>query len=166
MRRTKNDEERTRRIPELALWDREKEPVERPRILLLEDNAAMRVLLAETLLEGGYEVVESDRVAPWIDRILRGEAPETAPAFDLVVSDIRMPGRSGLELLEGLRQFDFLLPVILITAYGSPETHREARRLGATLLDKPFEMEQLLALVADLCPPPEEESGYLSAVGL
>ena len=55
-----------------------------------------------------------------------------------------------MSVLGGLRQFDWQLPFILITAFGDPVTHAEARRMGATaVLDKPFEMRRLIDLVRE-----------------
>jgi DNA-binding NtrC family response regulator len=65
--------------------------------------------------------------------------------FDLIVSDIRMPGLSGMELLHAGREAEAFPPTILITSFGDRETHREARRLGArALIDKPFELDTLI----------------------
>lgn len=124
-----------------------------PRILLLEDDPAMRDLLQAVLEDAGYRVQCGRSTAPLVDRIAAGARREDDPNFDLVVSDIRMPGRTGLEVLEGIRRHDFLQPVILITAFGSREVHAEAARLGASILDKPFEMAQLVELARELCPP-------------
>jgi len=69
---------------------------------------------------------------------------------DLVVSDIRMPELTGLEVLERLRGADPFMPFIVVTAFGSPETRRAAARLGAMgVLDKPFEIKDLLRLVEE-----------------
>ena len=70
--------------------------------------------------------------------------------FDVIVSDIRMPGVTGLSVLAGLRGIEGTPPIILISAFGDEETHAEARELGAAaLLDKPFEMSDLLDRVRD-----------------
>jgi DNA-binding response OmpR family regulator len=72
---------------------------------------------------------------------------------DLVISDIRMPVCSGLEILEGLRQAHRKIPVILMTAFGDDETRATANRLGAVLLDKPFALEDLREAVRALLSP-------------
>ena len=73
---------------------------------------------------------------------------------DLVISDIRMPGYSGFEVLAGLRRADRRTPFILITALGEHETYAEARRLGATFIfHKPFEVDDLRTAVLNLVPP-------------
>jgi CheY-like chemotaxis protein len=68
---------------------------------------------------------------------------------DVVISDVRMPGRSGLEALSQFRQTNGSTPFVVITAFGSEEVHAQARELGATFVfDKPFEMDGLRALPA------------------
>jgi DNA-binding NtrC family response regulator len=68
--------------------------------------------------------------------------------FDVVVSDLRMPGYDGLNIVATLRQNAPDVPVILITAFGTMATHVEAARLGAyAILDKPFDLDDLMSLV-------------------
>lgn len=67
---------------------------------------------------------------------------------DLVITDLRMPGMTGIELLERIRDADPRVPVIVVTAYASADSAIQALRLGATdFLKKPFDMERLLELV-------------------
>jgi DNA-binding NtrC family response regulator len=77
---------------------------------------------------------------------LAGEYGLGREAVSIIVSDIRMPGLDGLGLLTALRCASWTTPVILMTAFGSSETHEEAARLGAVVLDKPFDLERLGAL--------------------
>ncbi|WP_437809793.1 response regulator [Sorangium sp. So ce1078] len=127
-------------------------PVATPvRVLLAEDDRELRLLLATALRRDGYEVLEARDANHLLE--LMGDALVSgsgAPA-DVVVSDIRMPGRSGLELLAGLRRDDWATPVVLITAFGDPETHAEAYRLGAdAVLDKPLDVDDLRIVVQTL----------------
>jgi DNA-binding NtrC family response regulator len=113
------------------------------RILLAEDDAAMRSLLAATLRGEGYDVTAVATANEVIGRL---------PA-DLVISDQRMPGLSGLDLLEAIRAFDFHVPVILISAFPNRELHLEARRLGAYMvLEKPFQLDDFVAAVKSVAP--------------
>jgi CheY-like chemotaxis protein len=124
------------------------------RVLVAEDDYEMRRVVAAALREAGYQVFEvSD--GDELERFLRtGRVDKQPLAVDLIVSDIRMPGTSGLTALADLRSEDWATPVILITAFGSPQTYREARRLGAaTLLDKPFELDELVHAVRSIVPP-------------
>lgn len=124
----------------------------RPRIVLAEDDAEMRALLVTALLQDEYEVIEVRDGAELL-RYLASECLRTltGPPIDLVISDLRMPGRSGLEVLARLRYSDWATPFILTTAFGDPETHAEARRLGAAaVFDKPFDIDDLRTVVCNL----------------
>jgi DNA-binding response OmpR family regulator len=120
----------------------------RPRILLAEDDREMRRALGWGLRRAGYDVREFADACDLSDHIADQLVCHRGGALaELIISDIRMPGGSGLGLLEGLREFDGATPVILITAFGSASTHAVAAALGARVLDKPFDIEELLALV-------------------
>jgi two-component system, response regulator, stage 0 sporulation protein F len=125
----------------------------RARVLVAEDDAEMRAMLTTVLRREGYLVHEAaDGTA--LDRFIRGVARGEELDPDLIITDIRMPGLSGLEVLQGLRQGDWATPVVMITAFGDEATHAEAHRLGATaVLDKPFELDEFLDLVEASVPP-------------
>ena len=125
------------------------------RVLVAEDQREMRVLRCEVLRREGYEVVEAASGTELVERLVQGMvADDDARAPDLIVTDVRMPGCSGLEVLARLRRNDWSTPVILITAFGDPETHREAERLGAAfILDKPFELDALVLAAFSLAHP-------------
>ena len=70
---------------------------------------------------------------------------------DAIVSDVRMPGHSGLEMLAALRRAGWTTPVVLITAFGDRWVHDQARQLGAAaVLDKPFDIDALRAVLLSL----------------
>lgn len=118
---------------------------DRARILLAEDDHEMRRFLAEELCKSGYTVLAVQNGYGMVDFIEKGLACDAGVAFDVVISDIRMPGSNGLRILSALHAYDPKLPVILITAFGNPETHEEARLRGAiAVLDKPFSFSELL----------------------
>ena len=78
-----------------------------------------------------------------------------ARTIDVVVSDIHMPGTTALEVLAEFRQLADEIPIVLITAFGSAETHDRARSLGAVaVIDKPFDIGALRRTVATLVPAP------------
>jgi len=124
-------------------------PPPKPRVLLAEDDAAFRSLMAAVLRSAGYEVLEAADGTELLDHVafglMRGEKART---FDVVVADIRMPGHTGLEVLNGMRSVSLAVPVILITAFGDAETHRAAYEMGARVLDKPFDLGELEHAVA------------------
>jgi len=132
--------------------------LERPpaRVLLAEDDAEMRSLLQLSLEDAGYEVTALANGVDLLHELERAHRTPTRPPYGLVVSDVRMPGPTGLEILDALHGRAWLPPVILITAFGDAALHEEGRRLGAVaVLDKPFETDRLVALVGqNLSRPP------------
>ncbi|MFT3766153.1 MAG: response regulator [Minicystis sp.] len=120
-------------------------------IVLAEDDAEMRALVSAQLREDGYDLVEAQNGVELIRAIHRFES--AMRPIHLIITDIRMPGFSGLEVLEYLRYAGLDVPVILMTAFGDPRTHADARALQATLvLDKPFDVDDLRAAVARIVP--------------
>jgi len=67
--------------------------------------------------------------------------------YDLVVSDLRMPGVSGVELIREIRSRKPQVPIIVMTAYGSEEVQREAQRHNALYIEKPFDIARLRELI-------------------
>jgi DNA-binding response OmpR family regulator len=128
--------------------------VERPQILLAEDHRETRALLASTLRAQGYDVVEVASGYEFVSVISEAWLGRTTRFPDLVITDIRMPGPSGLRVIDSLRKTYWAIPVIVITAFGDAETHAEARRLGAhDVIDKPFDPEALTARVNEILGP-------------
>jgi DNA-binding NtrC family response regulator len=112
------------------------------RILLVEDRDSLRRLLARALTDDGYEVAAASTGGDAI-RLL-GERP-----FDLVLTDLKLPDRSGLEVLAASRQAQPRVPVMVLTGYGSIGAAVEAMKLGAhDFLEKPLELPDLARLVA------------------
>jgi two-component system response regulator PilR (NtrC family) len=108
-----------------------------PRILVVDDERSMRELLAIVLRREGYEVLlaENGRVAI--------ELLEREPV-DLLISDIKMPDLSGVDVLRAAKKIDQDILGIMITAFASTETAVEAMRLGACdYLSKPFDIDLL-----------------------
>ncbi|HCU24773.1 MAG TPA: hypothetical protein DF383_07130 [Deltaproteobacteria bacterium] len=120
-------------------------------IVVAEDDEEMRKLLVGCLQKEGYRAMGVRNALELLDYT----GPETAlpsnPEPDLIISDIRMPGVTGLSFLEGLKSMNSPIPVIIITAFGSPEIHQEALRLGAAaVFDKPFDMDHLKESVKEI----------------
>jgi two-component system response regulator FlrC len=122
------------------------------KILIVEDDAGLREALVDTLLLGGYQVLEADGAERAM--ITLGEQ-----SVDLVVSDIQMGGMSGLSLLRSVKNKYPKLPVLLMTAYATINDAVQAMRDGATdYLSKPFAPEVLLNLVSRYAPAQTVES--------
>jgi DNA-binding NtrC family response regulator len=113
-----------------------------PRILLIEDDSSAAAALERVLRDEDYRVNVASRGDA-------GLAEARQKDFDLVISDFKLPGLSGLEVVRQLHEVKPRLPLILMTAHGTTEIAIEATKLGAyDYLLKPFEMEVLLDLVA------------------
>ena len=123
--------------------------MEGPRILLAEDDPALRSLLAAALARDGYSVVEAADGTEVLDLLASHLVADTGlPRLDVIVSDVRMPGWTGLDVLAGLRALPGAPPVVLITAFGGEEFRDRARRLGAAAtLDKPFDIDDLRGVI-------------------
>lgn len=111
------------------------------RILVVDDEASMRRMLEILFSQEKYEV----ECAKSAEEAL--SALDKAP-FDLVLSDVRMPGLSGLDLLRRLKEEDSSADVILMTAYASTESAIKALKLGAfDYVTKPFQVDELMNIV-------------------
>ncbi len=111
-------------------------------ILIVDDEKNQRDILDMILAAEGYRTA----TAPSAEAALRVTKTER---FDLVLTDLKMGGQSGLDLLRALTQSDPSQLVILMTAHGSIESVKHALRLGAVdYLEKPLDCERLLAVVA------------------
>ena len=114
------------------------------RILLAEDDPEMRALVAGALRRDGFEVDEVDDGEALLDRIEHMVRTHRWGYYAAVVTDVRMPVLSGLDILAVLHCSGSMMPVIIITAFGDEEIHAEARELGAAaVFDKPFDVDAL-----------------------
>ncbi len=108
-----------------------------PRILVVDDERSMRELLAIVLRREGYEVVLAENGRQAIDCLER-------ESVDVLISDIKMPDMSGVDVLRAAKKVDPDILGIMITAFASTETAVEAMRLGACdYLSKPFDIDLL-----------------------
>jgi DNA-binding response OmpR family regulator len=114
-------------------------------VLVAEDDPSMRDIVVETLRKRGYLVT-----AVADGELLGRAALEPWAPFDLLVSDIRLPLRSGLSVLEALRATGQTLPAILMTGFGDHETRERVESLGGVLLEKPFPVQALCAKAREL----------------
>jgi CheY-like chemotaxis protein len=119
----------------------------RGRLLVAEDDTELRTLLVLSLRRSGFEVVEAADGRALLDA-LELTRSNGADSFDVIVSDIRMPGYTTLDVLAGADETFARAPVVLITAFGDRRTHERARRLGAAaVLDKPVDLDELVGAV-------------------
>jgi DNA-binding response OmpR family regulator len=125
------------------------------RILLAEDDPDLRALLASELRKDGY-IVEEARTGYDLLELL-GTLTLRNEVCDLLITDIRMPGLTGLSIAEALRhgvtRGTSGTPIILITAFGDDAIHAEAKRLGAAIFDKPFDLDDLRSCIRTMVNP-------------
>lgn len=110
-----------------------------PSLMVVDDDATFRKRVLRAFEARGYEVCGAPDAEEAL-ALAREETPE------LALVDLRMPGRSGLELVRELKQLDPSINVVVLTGYGSIATALEAVRLGAThYLTKPADVDEILA---------------------
>jgi CheY-like chemotaxis protein len=123
-------------------------------VLVAEDDPDMRRLVAAILRGAGHRVVEATDGMQILDRIESTIWSVRPHVFDVIVTDVHMPGLSGLDVLAALRCTRWTTPVILVTAFGDDETRSEARALGAIdVIDKPFNPDELRSAVSRALAP-------------
>jgi two-component system response regulator RegA len=120
-------------------------PVEQPRTLLVvEDDATFRTRLVRAFTARGLEVVSAGSHEEAMDAA-RADAPE------LALVDLRLPTKSGLDVVRDLKAVDPTTTVVVLTGYGSIATAVEAMKAGAaTYLTKPVDADQILAAFENL----------------
>src|SRR3954471_20351365 len=110
----------------------------RPRILVIDDEAAIRDSLRMTLEYEGYEFVGAPTGQAGL-ALAQGESP------DFVLLDVKMPGMDGIDVLERLRSMNEALPVIVVSGHGTISTAVEATKKGAVdFIEKPFASDRVL----------------------
>jgi DNA-binding NtrC family response regulator len=118
-----------------------KKPAESPRILIVDDDPGQRSLLNTFLRTQGFETVTADSGQHALETLRTGK-------FDMMISDVRMPGLSGLETLRLARKEHANLPVLLVTAFTDVRDAVAAMRDGAVnYLAKPIDLDELMACV-------------------
>src|SRR6202040_3759186 len=110
-------------------------------LLLVEDKTELRAMLRKALERNGFRVEEAPDGSAAIQKI-------RAKRYQMVVTDLKMPGASGLEVLRESKQADSTIPVILLTAFGSVEEAVSAMKEGAfDFIQKPVDLDHLKLLV-------------------
>jgi len=115
---------------------------DRPRILVVDDEAGIRDLLSKTLALADYDVDTSPDGRSALERL-------RLYPYDLLIVDLKMPGMDGLAVVREAKRLKADLPVIIITGYSTEAAAIEALNLGVTsYLTKPFKVSQVLANAA------------------
>ena len=123
--------------------------MEQIRVLVVDDELFVGELLKEYLAIIGYEVAAVSNGRDALSFI------QQSPPH-IVILDIRMPGMGGMEVLKSIKEKHSNINVIMLSAYGDPETVNEALRLGADhYLQKPMNLKHLVETLKSLKPPVE-----------
>jgi DNA-binding response OmpR family regulator len=113
-------------------------------ILIIEDDAEMRALLKEVLEEEGFETECASNGSDALREIVK-------KPFDLIVTDIEMPGLTGLDILPEMKKLRPEASIIVMTSFASEEVHRRSLEKGASgYLEKPIHIKKLKALIHEM----------------
>jgi DNA-binding response OmpR family regulator len=115
----------------------------RCNLLIVDDDPEMRSLLSEELEEEGYKVTVAKNGLDVLSDI-----PFTA--YDLIITDWKLPLRDGIQILKSVREIHPDIPVILITAFGDSKIRKKVEKAGGVYLQKPFSMEAFKEMVQSL----------------
>jgi DNA-binding NtrC family response regulator len=108
-----------------------------PKILIVEDDSATAWALEQSLSDEGYAITS-------VDSAEKALAALRQQAFELVITDLRLPRMDGLELVRRVQARKSKAPVIVVTAYGNEETQRRLEESGVhATFAKPFQMDRL-----------------------
>jgi len=136
-----------RGLPITIKWNRRK--MNRKHILVVDDERNMLRTMEFILEAAHYKVTAADDGREALERILA--ARDSNSPIDLLIVDIRMPGLTGMELMDELDRLNVDMPVFVITGHGDKELVIELLRKGCReYLDKPFDDEELVKRVATL----------------
>ena len=118
------------------------------RVLIADDEASLRKVLAAALKKEGCDVVTVKNGAEALEVLEASTSPDTGEPFSLVITDVRMPGIDGLTLLSRIKKRFKDLPVVMLTAHGTVDLAVQALKQGAfDFVTKPYEREELVAVV-------------------
>ena len=114
-------------------------------IAIVDDHESVRSALGSLLRSYGYQTSSFDSA----ESLLAGAAPD---AYQCIISDLQMPGMSGIDLLEQLRRQGSATPLIMLTAFAEPAIRQRALQSGAScFLSKPFQSNDLVRCIRQAC---------------
>jgi DNA-binding NtrC family response regulator len=129
------------------------------RILIVEDDEEMGSLLRDFVEEEGFEADTVMNGYEAFRKLVKGP-------FDLIITDIRMPGLTGLDILPRIKKLQPEIPIIVITAFGSQEVYQKALERGATAyLEKPIYFHKLRELIHQMVSSPLNSNSPLEKEG-
>lgn len=122
-----------------------------PRVLIVDDEAALRRQVMVGLAQHGFEVDECDEGLSALSKIKAAESKQNP--FGCVILDLRLPDIDGLKILSVIKSMYSELPVVVITGYGNEDVVNMVHSHGGSIyLDKPFEMSDLISQIQSIVP--------------
>jgi ATP-dependent Lon protease len=117
---------------------------QKEKILIVDDEEIMRSFLLDVFMDEGYDLDSAANGEEALEKISRNQ-------YQLIITDIRMPGVDGTEVLKKAKELNPKTEVIVITGYASPQIKQECQKLGAAYyIAKPFQINQIRARVNKL----------------
>ncbi len=139
------ERERSHSIPPVRSSPMPTQPAKpdgRPRVLVVDDEASIRDLLSKMLALADYDVDVADDGRAALERMRKG-------SYDLLITDLNMPGMDGLTVIHEARRLNEHLPVIIVTGFSTEASAIEAANLGVSgYLTKPFKVPKVLSVAA------------------
>lgn len=115
--------------------------MEKKRILVVDDEPNSREGLSKILTKEGYEVITADNGEAALEQAEK-------EAFDLIITDLKMPNINGMDVLEKIRESKPDIGVVIVTAYGEVDSYLKAMTLGAyEYLNKPIKLDELRRVI-------------------
>ena len=114
------------------------------RILIVDDERDVVLVIRRLLMQNGHQVSEASNGLAALNLF-------QSRFFDLIITDLRMPTMDGMSFLREIKKLDPVTPVVILTAFATPETAAEAMERGASIyLAKPFKSEEFLNVIKRL----------------
>lgn len=141
-----------------------------PSVLLAEADKEVRKLLKYSLTKCGYFVIECSHGIELMSRLGTFATADKPDKVDLIITDIRMPGISGIEIFKGIKNEGGFPPFILISASRDRVLRNQAKRFGVvSIFNDPLDVDELLVKVMKLVPPESHGinngSGFINRTG-
>ncbi len=131
-----------------------------PQIWIIDDDQSIRWILERALGNAGFQITAFETASKALTQFKRSEQADRP---SLILTDFRMPGINGFELLKQIKNIDPALPVIIMTAYSDLDTTVQAYQEGAfEYLPKPFDIDDAIELVSKACRRPKSTGQGLS----